>query len=188
MLKKLVLAFSVSILAACSSVPQQLDIQLPATTAEVQPAYANVTVELSNRDVRDAFYLIAIHKAGDAATLVNNKTPLAQLAQSALASVWQQQGLAIADNDQLKAQLEIQIARIDVLQDAFEYEAESSLVVSITINNGSDTLTKQFQTKSMMTGPLRPSIEQLEGKFTEQLVRVVNDIVTDKQVIDYLTR
>jgi len=187
MLKKLGLGLSLLLLTACTSVPHQLDIQVPSTTAAVQPAYAGVTVDLSSRDVRDAFYLIAIHQAGDAATLVNNKTPLAQLAESGLANGWQKQGLTITKDGQIKAQLEIQIARIDVQQDSFEYEAESSLVVSITVNNGIKTLTKQFQSKSMMTGPLSPNIEQLETKFTEQLTTVLNDIYQDKQIINYLT-
>lgn len=188
MLNKLILGLSLLVLTACSSVPPRLDIQIPPPNLAAKPTYAGITVNLSSRDVRDAFYLIAIHKAGKAATLVTNKTSLVKLAESRLADGWQKQGITILEEGKISAQLELQIARIDVQQDSFEYEAASSLVVSITVTNGLDTLTKQFQSKSMMTGPFSPNIDELEAKFTEQLTAVLNDIYQDKQVIDYLTR
>ncbi|MFT5879262.1 MAG: putative lipoprotein [Moritella sp.] len=186
MLKQILLATGLLLLTACASDPEQVNI----STAPVKlvPKYSNTTVSLTSRDIRDANYLIAIHKIGDPAKLINNQSSLAKLAEMSLQQGWQQQGLVFDPQAEVAINLEVRVARIDVQQDAFEYMAESDLVLILSVENEGQTLTKQFSRASTLTGAFNPSIPELEAKFSQQLSLLLTDIFEDQQVNEYLTR
>lgn len=186
MLKQILLGTSLLLLTACASVPEQVNIS--TAPVNLAPKYSNTTVSLTSRDIRDANYLIAIHKVGDPAKLINNKASLAKLAETSLQQGWEQQGLVFDPQAEVAINLEVQVARIDVQQDAFEYMAESALIVILSVENEGQTLTKQFSRASTLTGAFNPSIPELEAKFSQQLSLLLTDIFEDQQVNDYLTR
>lgn len=185
MLKKLFIAASVFTLAACSTVPTQVNI-VPTTQEQAQ-RYNDINVNLTSRDIRDANYLIAIHQVGDAAKLINNKAALSSLVETNLQKGWEQQGIVFADDAAIKVQIEVQVARVDIQQDSFEYEANSSLILALSITNEGKTLTKQFRSKSSMSGPFDPDIKDIEAKFAKQLSVLLQDIYLDEQVSNYLS-
>lgn len=186
MLKKLLLSASLLLLTACASAPSQVNITTQDLTLSTQ--YSDTNVTLASKDIRDANYLIAIHKVGEPAQLINNKGSLVSLAASQLQQGWEQQGLIFSPQAGIEINLELQTARIDVQQDNFEHQAESTLTLIISIENKGQTLTKQFRSSSTLTGAFSPSISELETKFSQQLTSLLNDIFSDEQINDYLTR
>ena len=186
MLKKLLLTAGLVLLTACASAPQQVNI-----TAELAPLttqYSGIQVNLTSKDIRDANYLIAVHKVGDPAQLLNNQSSLINLTTAKLQQGWEQQGLVFTAAADIAINLELQTARIDVQQDNFEHQADSTLVLIISIENQGQTLTKQFRSASILTGAFSPSMSDLEAKFSQQLSSLLNDVFNDQQISDYLTR
>jgi len=186
MLKKLLLSASLVLLTACASAPQQVNIT--AEPASLTTQYAGTQVSLTSKDIRDANYLIAIHKVGEPAQLLNNQSSLVNLTTAKLQQGWEQQGLVFTAAADIAINLELQTARIDVQQDSFEHQAESTLMLIVSIENKGQTLTKQFRSASTLTGAFSPSMSDLETKFSQQLSSLLNDVFNDQQISDYLTR
>jgi len=186
MLKKLLLNISLLLLTACASAPQQVNIT--AEPAPLTTQYPGTLVSLTSKDIRDANYLIAIHKVGEPAQLLNNQNSLVNLITAKLQRGWEQQGLVFSPQADIAINLELQTARIDVQQDSFEHQAESSLMLIVSIDNEGQTLTKQFRSASTLTGAFSPSMNDLETKFSQQLSSLLNDVFNDQQISDYLTR
>jgi len=186
MLKKLLLTTGLSLLTACASAPKQVNITVDP--APLTMRYADTMVSLTSTDIRDANYLIAIHKVGEPAELVNNQNSLVNLITAKLQQGWQQQGLVFTADADIAINLELQTARIDVQQDSFEHQAESALTLIISIENKGQTLTKQFRSASTLTGAFSPSMSELETKFSQQLSSLLNDVFKDEQINDYLAR
>ncbi|QUM82227.1 hypothetical protein HWV01_19050 [Moritella sp. 5] len=186
MLKKLLLNISLLLLTACASPPQQVNIT--AEPAPLATQYAGTQVSITSKDIRDANYLIAIHKVGEPAQLLNNQSSLVNLTTAKLQQGWEQQGLVFSPQADIAINLELQTARIDVQQDSFEHQAESTLMLIVSIDNKGQTLTKQFRSASTLTGAFSPSMSDLETKFSQQLSSILNDVFNDQQINDYLTR
>jgi len=186
MLKKLLLSSALVLLTACASAPKQVNI-----TAELAPLtaqYSETQVTLTSKDIRDANYLIAIHKVGEPAQLLNNQSSLINLTTAKLQQGLEQQGLVFSSQADIAINLELQTARIDVQQDSFEHQADSTLVLIISIDNNGQTLTKQYRSASTLTGAFSPSMTDLETKFSQQLSSLLNDVFNDEQINHYLTR
>ncbi|PKH07289.1 YajG family lipoprotein [Moritella sp. Urea-trap-13] len=186
MLKKLLLSAGLILLTACASAPQQVNIT--AEPAPLTTQYSETQVTLTSKDIRDANYLIAVHKVGEPAQLLNNQGSLVKLTTAKLQQGWEQQGLVFTPQADIAINLELQTARIDVQQDSFEHQADSALVLIISIANNGQTLTKQFRSASTLTGAFSPSMSDLEAKFSQQLSSLLNDIFNDQQIRDYLAR
>ncbi|MDX2320584.1 MAG: YajG family lipoprotein [Moritella sp.] len=186
MLKKLLLSASLLLLTACASAPQQVNIT--AEPAQLTTQYSDTQVSLTSKDIRDANYLIAIHKVGEPAQLLNNEGSLVNLTTAKLQQGWEQQGLVFKPQADIAINLELQTARIDVQQDSFEHQADSALVLIISIENKGQTLTKQYRSASTLTGAFSPSMSDLEAKFSQQLSSLLDDIFNDQQIRDYLAR
>ncbi|GIC77832.1 YajG family lipoprotein [Moritella sp. F3] len=186
MLKKLLLSTSLVLLTACASAPQQVNIT--AEPAQLTTQYSDTQVTLSSKDIRDANYLIAVHKVGEPAQLLNNKGSLINLTTAKLQQGWEQQGLVFSPQADIAINLELQTARINVQQDSFEHQAESTLMLIVSIKNKDQTLTKQFRSASTLTGAFGPSMSDLEAKFSQQLSSLLNDVFNDQQIRDYLAR
>jgi len=186
MLKKLLLSTGLLLLTACASAPQQVNIT--AEPAALTMQYSDTQVSLTSKDIRDANYLIAIHKVGEPAQLLNNQSSLVNLTATKLQQGWEQQGLTFAPQADIAISLELQTARIDVQQDSFEHQAESTLMLIISIENNGQTLTKQYRSASTLTGAFSPSMTDLETKFSQQLSALLNDVFNDEQISHYLTR
>lgn len=186
MLKNLLLSAGLVLLTACASTPQQVNIT--ADPAQLTTQYSDTQVTLVSKDIRDANYLIAIHKVGEPAQLLNNQGSLVNLTAAKLQQGWEQQGLVFSPQADIAINLELQTARIDVQQDSFEHQAESTLMLIVSIENKGQTLTKQFRSASSLTGAFSPSIDDLESKFSQQLSSLLNDVFNDQQISDYLAR
>ena len=186
MLKLLSIAVTMLILSGCANIPTQINISTNAV--QLAPQYDNVRVRLTSQDIRDANYLIAIHKAGQAAKLINNQAALSSLIATSLEQGWQQQGIVITNDAAITANIAIQTARVDVQQDNFEYVADSQLVLVVTVTNKGQTLNKQFRSSSTLAGAFNPVVSELEAKLTQQLNAMLRDIFADPQIRDYLSR
>ena len=186
MLKKLLLSAGLLLLTACATAPQQVNIT--ADPAPLTTQYHGTQVALTSKDIRDANYLIAIHKVGEPAQLVNNQSSLINLTTAKLQQGWEQQGLVFSAQADIAINIELQTARIDVQQDSFEHQVESTLVLIISIENKAQTLTKQFRSASTLTGVFSPAMSDLETKFSQQLSSLLNDVFHDQQISDYLAR
>lgn len=186
MLKKLLLSAGFILLTACASAPQQVNIS--AELAPLTRQYNDTQVTLTSKDIRDANYLIAVHKVGEPAQLLNNQGSLVNLTTAKLQQGWEQQGLVFTPQADIAIKLELQTARIDVQQDSFEYLAESTLMLIVSIDNKGQTLTKQFRSASTLTGAFNPPMNDLEAKFSQQLSSLLTDVFNDQQIRDYLAR
>ena len=186
MLKMLLLGATLLTLSGCANIPEQVNIS--TNPVQLTPLYNNIQVTLTSQDIRQANYLIAIHKAGQAAKLINNQVALSNLIATRLQQGWQQQGIVIADDADITANIAIQTARVDVQQDNFEYVADSQLVLIVTVTNKGQTLNKQFRSSSTLAGAFNPVVSELEAKLTQQLNAMLSDIFADPQIRDYLSR
>lgn len=173
-------------LAGCATKPHTFNVK--ATLPELSQQYQGVEASYLARDIRPANYLVAVHRVGEPANLINNQYKLTTLIGEQLKQGWQTQGVNFVQQSPLQVMLDIQVARIDIQQDAFEYEAESALTLLVTIDNNGDKLTKQFRSSSSLQGSLSPDMPLLEEKFALQVNTLLSEILHDPQVNQYLTK
>lgn len=173
-------------LAGCAAKPNTFNVN--TTLPELSLQYRDLEASYLARDIRPANYLVAIHRVGEPANLINNQYKLSTLIGEQLKLGWQTQGVNFVEQSPLQVMLDIQVARIDIQQDAFEYEAESALTLLVTIDNNGDKLTKQFRSSSSLQGTLSPDMPLLEEKFALQVNTLLSEILHDPQVSQYLTK
>ncbi len=175
-----------AVLTGCATKPHTFNVS--TTLPELSQQYQALDASYLARDVRPANYLVAIHRVGEPANLINNKYLLTTLIGEQLKQGWQTQGINFVEQSPLQVMLDIQVARIDIQQDAFEYEAESALTLLVTIDNNGDKLTKQFRSSSSLQGSFSPDMKMLEDKFALQVNTLLGEILHDHQVSQYLTK
>ncbi|MFT6209252.1 MAG: putative lipoprotein, partial [Colwellia sp.] len=118
----------------------------------------------------------------EAAEVYSSQQPLNRIIEEALAAEFKKQGLDI--NAQAGNAIEIIIDNglSSVQQEMMKYQVNNELVIRVTVNNGSQTLSNTFKVRGTSEGPLGADIAVLERDFSQQLTQLLSQVINNIEI------
>lgn len=174
----LIIAF---LLGGCASPPSHI-IVAPEILTQTTIQHVNKQATLNVIDMRTANNIVQVLREGEAATLLSAQERLEDTIKNSLSKYWQQQGLAIQTSAVNSITITIDKALISVTQETLSYQAQSNIVLKLTINNSVQTLTSTFKNSGSSNGPFKADIAILERNFNQRLTNVLQQILTNKKI------
>ena len=172
-------------LYGCTNVPDHIIIAPDITNITANTNH-NKQMQLDVIDMRTSTHIVQITSKGEAAILVSAQKRLEQTIKSTLSEHWTKQNLTIRNNAANKIKISIEKAIISVNQTTLEYDAQTEIILKVVVNNNPQTLTMTFKNRGSSEGPLKADIAVLERNFNERLSKLLQQILTNKKINDFL--
>lgn len=172
-------------LYGCTNVPDHIIIAPDITNITANTNH-NKQMQLDVIDMRTSTHIVQITSKGEAAILVSAQKRLEQTIKSTLSEHWKKQNLTIHNNAVNKIKISIEKAIISVNQTTLEYDAQTEIILKVVVNNNPQTLTMTFKNRGSSEGPLKADIAVLERNFNERLSKLLQQILTNKKINDFL--
>ena len=172
-------------LNGCATIPSHVIV---APDIMVTPAvfHNNKQAQLDVIDMRTAIHVVQITREGEAATLVSAQERLENTINNNLSKHWKKQGLVLSANSINTINVAIEKAVISVAQETMSYKVQTEIILKVTINNGSQTLTNTFSNRGNSDGPLQADVAVLERNFNLRLAKLLQQILANKKISDFL--
>ncbi|MBA6230816.1 MULTISPECIES: YajG family lipoprotein [unclassified Colwellia] len=183
--KTLAVSTLLVLLTACANKPTHVVIapDLSITNnASNQSNYQNKQASLTVTDMRTAQHVVQILRKDEAAEVYSSQQPLNQIIEQTLTAEFKKQGLEI--NAQAGNIIEIIIDNgvISVQQELIKYKVNNELVIRVTVNNGTQTLSNTFKVRGTSEGPFKADIAVLERDFSQQLTQLLSQVITNSEI------
>jgi uncharacterized lipoprotein len=173
-------------LYGCANVPSHIIIA-PEITSPSNRVQSNKQTQLDVIDMRTSNHIVQIMRKGKAAILVSAQERLENTIKDTLSQHWKNQHLTLNNNAFNTIKITIDKAIINVEQSTFDYKVQTEIILKVVINNGSETLTSTFKNRGNSDGPFKADIAVLERNFNERLAKVLQQIITNQKISDFLT-
>lgn len=173
------------LLGACSSNVKHLVIAPDILTTSTN-LLSIKSIDISTNDLRTAQHMLQIIKEDQAAQLITSQSSLADIVDKALTSAYKKSGAQVTSASNNVLNIVINKALINVNQSMIKYNASNAIELSISIDNGEQTLTKSYRSSGKSEGPLQADIAVLERDFNQQLSKLITNIVNDPQLIEFM--
>lgn len=183
--KSLAITLFAFLLNGCASVPSHL-IVTPEILTQTSMQYVDKQATINVIDMRTANQIVQILREGEAATLLSAQSRLEETIENSLRKHWQQQGLSFQDTAVNSITIAIESALISVSQETLKYQAQSKIVLKVTVNNGEQTLTSSFKNSGSSNGPFKADIAVLERNFNQRLANLLQQILANKKINHFL--
>jgi uncharacterized lipoprotein len=181
---KIITVIILLVLTGCTNIPNNVIV---APDIMVTPEFHhNKQAQLDVIDMRTANHIVQIMREGEAATLVSAQERLEEIIKRNLIEHWNKPQLVINSPATNSINIEIEKAIISVTQQTMEYKAQTEIILKVTVNNGSQTLTSTFNNRGNSDGPLQADIAVLELNFNQRLAKLLQQILASKKISQFL--
>ncbi|MGR5350820.1 YajG family lipoprotein [Vibrio sp. DNB22_19_2] len=185
-MKKLVLAASVALLAACSA-PQQPQLNLmPETTLSTNPIVQGKTYSLTSKDLRAAQYVALVDNGRSNILPLHAKQSLRISLEEALEQQLSSQGFHSDLNSNNAIELEIQEVLVNVKHSVMENEMDAKAVLEITAETPQGKLVKTFTGTAKRSGTLSASDADIEQTLNDVIALTLKEMANDAELRQYM--
>ncbi len=174
-------------LSACSSTPSHI-VVAPDFIQTNQYPIAVSALNLTVEDSRTSKHLVQIRKEAQAANLFNSQLPLGGVIEDTLVKALKRKNIQRLEGATPSINILVGKALIDVVQKAFKYQAKTDLSLKATVETAKGTLTKSYDYKGQSEGPLKADIAVLGRDFNQALTQVLNQILSDQELINFINQ
>jgi len=181
---KLIALLAVLTMAGCAQMPGQfilapnLQVSTPQYSAMTN---SNVTVN----DLRAYRYLLMLNHGDEKTQLLTSDRGPEQVILGALSKALTSSKVPLSNVDY---HLDIVELLTKVKQRSLKFESDSSIVLVVKVNKGSDQLSKTFKRTGHSYGPLKADIAVIERDFNLLLGKLIEDIAVDQELLQYISR
>jgi uncharacterized lipoprotein len=182
---KVITATFVLGLSGCANLPNHVIVS-PDIMVTPAVSYNNKQAQLEVTDMRTANHVVQIMREGEAATLISAQERLEVTINNNLSKHWKIQGLDLNELGINTINVAIEKAVISVSQETIAYKVQTEIILKVTINNGSKTLTNTFSNRGNSDGPLQADVAVLERNFNQRLAKLLQQILVNKKISYFL--
>ncbi len=185
-MKKLVLAASIALLAACSAPqPQQVSF-MPKAVLSNSDIVKNSSFTFTSKDVRSAQYVALVDSGRNNIEPIHARQNVRIALENALAEQFDSQGFSITVNSENTLTLEIQEALVTVTHSIMENEMNGNVVLQLTAETPQGKMVKSYTGTAKRTGTLSASNEDIEKVLNDVVNLVLKEIAADSELKDYM--
>lgn len=187
-MKKMIVAASIALLAACSSsapeVPQ-INFTPQATFSQVE-IVDNVLISLESKDIRSAQYVAVIDSGRNNIQPMHARQNVRIALESAFLQQLRSQGYNISVTSDNAVTLEIQELLVNVSQSMMSSEMSASVRIQVTAENSAGKLVKTFKGRASNTSTFSNSKADIEKMLNHVTNLVLADITNDTELRNYM--
>lgn len=185
-MRKLVLAASMALLAACSA-PQHEQISfMPKAVLSNSDLVQDATFTLTSKDVRSAQYVALVDSGRSNIEPIHSKQNVRISIENALLEQFQSQGFRSTVNSENSLQVEVQEALVSVKHTVMENQMDGKIVLEITAETPQGKLIKTYTGTAKRTGALSASNEEIETVLNDVINLVMQEIANDRELQNYM--
>ncbi len=173
-------------LFACTTTKPRI-VVAPEVATNQSVVYQQESIALTITDLRTSRHIIQILKENKAAELINSSSALDHILTTKFTQIFQQQGLIVSENSNIKLDIAISKALISVQQNLVNYKANTEIIIQVKVNNPPKVLTKSFRIRGTNEGPFKADIAVLSRDFNQQLAQLIEQIVNDTELQTFIT-
>ncbi|MCY9871239.1 YajG family lipoprotein [Vibrio barjaei] len=185
-MKKLVLAASVVLLAACAS-PQKEQINFAPTAAtSAAKLVEGKAMSISSQDVRTAQYVALLDNGRANITPVHTRQNVRIGIENALVNQFSSEGYQVTVNSKNTLKVEIQEALVSVKHTVMENDMNATVILELTAENEQGKLVKTYTGTAKRSGLMSASNEEIETVLNDTVNLVLKEIANDTELQDYM--
>ncbi|CAH0526723.1 YajG family lipoprotein [Vibrio hippocampi] len=185
-MKKLFLAASVVLLAACAS-PQKEQINfIPTAATSAAKMVEGKSISLSSQDVRAAQYVALLDNGRNTITPVHTRQNVRIGIENALVNQFSSQGYQVTVNSANSLKVVIQEALVSVKHSVMANDMNSSVVVELTAENAKGKLIKKYTATASRSGMMSASNSDIELVFNDTVNKLLEEIANDTELQLYM--
>ena len=173
------------LLGGCASVPQQVILAPTLIPQQYNPDTLS-EIDLDVVDNRRQRHLLQIKQGSEQRKLLSANRSPGKLLNQTITQGLSQQGYQLTPTANVVMTVEIEKMLINLNQETVEYQANNDIALKVIVKKEGKTLTKRFSSKGESHGPLKADVSVLERLFNEQLGQLINQLLNDSQIKDYL--
>lgn len=145
------------------------------------------TATFDGRDIRDNSEVLLYNLKNTAPVRITNLSPPHILVTERLAGGFRQQGLLNESGSSLHIMVEIQELLAQVTRPRLLYTTRAQSTLSLTFEHQGRTLTKNYALTSSRESVSKPKVAELEELLDTQLSEIVEQILDDEAVKNFIT-
>lgn len=168
-------------LSACMTSPKHVVIS-PELFGYTKNVYLDKSIQLSIVDQRPGNQVVQIIKDGKPASFYSSQDTLTNIIQKALTPAFGKQGLTVNSSSNVKIDVFINTALINVTQNFMDYHVNNSITLTVNVNNGTKSISKTFSSRGKSHGPLVADMAVLERDFNHQLAALLIKITNSTEI------
>ncbi len=185
-MKKLLVAASIALLAACSAPqPQQVSF-MPKAVLSNSDIVKNSSFTFTSKDVRSAQYVALVDSGRNNIEPIHARQNVRIALENALAEQFDSQGFSITVNSENSVVLEIQEALVTVTHSIMENEMNGTVVLQVTAETPQGKMVKSYTGTAKRTGTLSASNEDIEKVLNDVVNLVLKEIADDSELKNYM--
>ncbi|SHE86099.1 YajG family lipoprotein [Vibrio gazogenes] len=185
-MKKLVIAATVALLAACSG-PQQQQINFaPQPALSQSDIVKGKTFTLMSKDVRTSQYVALVDSGRAHIEPVHARQNVRIAIENALSQQFSSQGFTTSVNSENSVTVEIQEALVSVKHSIMESKMNASVVLEITAETPTGKLVKTYHGTAEKTSTFSASNDDIEMVFNDVVNNVLKKIAQDDELKNYM--
>ncbi|WP_375753037.1 YajG family lipoprotein [Vibrio sp. HN007] len=186
-MKKMFIAASLAFLAACSSTPEEPQINFaPKTTTSQNKMVDNLSFTLDSKDVRSAQYVALVDSGRNNIQPIHAQQNIRITLETALQEQLRSQGYHISVNSKNTIELEIVELLANVSHSIMQNEMEAKVTIKITAETPEGKLVKTFNGTASKTGTFSASDAQIEMVINDVTSLVLAEIANDSELNNYM--
>jgi uncharacterized lipoprotein YajG len=186
-MKLLQLFAVITLLAGCAAAPVSQIALTPRseTLTDLTGGDTSIIVAIQSKDLRTAHYLISIERSDkEQVQLVSSATNLRSSIEQSLIKGWNSGGIGFVDASPTTVTVEITQLANRIVQKNLSYTATSEMTLRVTVDNPKSTLTKLYRSTQTNNGPFYADIQKQEQLMSQQLSELLQQILTDTQLVE----
>lgn len=186
-MKKMFIAASMIVLAACSSTPEDPQVNfMPNTTTSQNKMVDNLAFSLDSKDVRTAQYIALVDSGRNNIQPIHAKQNVRMTLESALAEQMRSQGYSVSRNSDNSLSLEVQHLLVNVKHSVMSNEMDAAITLQLTAETPAGKLVKTFNGSAKKTGTFSASDAQIEQVVNDIASLVLAEIANDDELNNYM--
>lgn len=172
-------------ITACSTTPTHLIVS-PEINLSPSNQLTGKETQLQVVDMRTSPHIIQILEVKEPAIIISSKQRLEEIIKETLTKEWQTQALTFSNKANNKMTVTIEKAIISIDQESVSYSTQSEIVIKVSVDNNTQTLTSSFKKRAHSEGALGADIKKLEYEFNQHLSALLTQILISKDIKTFL--
>ncbi|MDG3087368.1 YajG family lipoprotein [Vibrio hannami] len=186
-MKKMFVAASLAFLAACSSTPQEPQVNFaPKTTTSQNKMVDNLSFTLDSKDIRSAQYVALVDSGRNNIQPIHAQQNIRITLETALQEQFRSQGYMMSVNSKNSVELEIVELLVNVSHSVMENEMDAKITLKLTAETPEGKLVKTYNGTARKTGTFSASDAQIEMVVNDISSLVLKEIANDQELNSYM--
>lgn len=185
---KLIIAFFICVfcLSGCASQDPNYIKLAPKLSSIASHASIDDTLAITTIDLRKANYVVRFDDKKDAAKLISPIIPPRKQLESLFEQGFKDMGYKISKQSRAFLHIDLDTLLTDVHETLFGYQANTNMIINVVAYHDNRTLSKKYHAKNTRTGPMRIGFSTLESDMNKLMGELVVNIVSDKELNQFL--